>query len=92
MERSLKRLEDEFKQGARRGPFEAVVGYFRFAERLPYEETARKYSMTVSQFKAFLHRTRQRFRALVREEVSQSLVDTASADEEIEALVRALQS
>ncbi len=92
MERGIERLEDEFKQGVRRGPFEAVVRYFRFAERLPYEETARRHNMTVSQFKAFLYRTRKRFRDLVREEVSQSLVDAASADEEIDALIRALQS
>ena len=47
--------------------------------------------MTVSSFKSFLHRTRERFRAIVREEVVHTIGDEDSADAEIDALIRALR-
>ena len=92
MERSLSQLEEEFRAGRRRGPFEAVVGYFRGVDVPSQEHLAKAHGMTVSQFKSFLHRTRLRFRELVRDEVSQTLEDTEDVDAEIGVLIEALRT
>jgi RNA polymerase sigma-70 factor (ECF subfamily) len=91
MERSLKRLEEEFREGVRKGPFDAVRSYLQ-AARTSYEDCAREHGMTVPQFKAFLHRARTRFRELVRQEVAQTLADPSGSDDEISELLRALRS
>jgi hypothetical protein len=92
MERSLSRLGDEFRLGKRHGPFEAVVRYFRCSDVPSYERTANEHEMTVPQFKSFLHRTRVRFRELVREEVAETLTETDDTDHEIGMLIEALRT
>jgi RNA polymerase sigma-70 factor (ECF subfamily) len=92
MERAMGRLRTEFEQGTRRGPFELALSYFRPGTPPSYEEAAHQSGMTVSQFKAFLHRARVRFRALVREEVLHTVPDASDADAEMAELMRALRS
>lgn len=92
MENALERLDAEFAAGRRQGPFDVFARYFQTGEPPPYEQTARELHMSVSSFKSFLHRTRERFRALVREQVAHTIGDEESADAEIGALIRALRS
>jgi len=92
MERALGRLRREFEAGERGGPLEAALAYFRPAEPRPYAVSAAECRMSVVQFKAFLHRTRTRFRELVREEVAQTVADPAEVDSEMADLLRALGS
>jgi RNA polymerase sigma factor (sigma-70 family) len=91
MEGALERLEAEFVNGRRQGPFEVFSRYFKTGEPPPYEQTAKELDMTVSSFKSFLHRTRERFRAIVREEVVHTIGDEDNVDAEIDALIRALR-
>jgi RNA polymerase sigma-70 factor (ECF subfamily) len=93
MERAVKRLRQEYEQGRRQGPAEVYLRFFSFesAEPVPsYAEAAARVGLTASQFKAALHRARQRFRELLREEVGGTLQDATQADGEIGELVRAL--
>ena len=93
MERATKNLEREFQQGLRSGPFDVFAKCFnQESAALPYEQAAREQGMSIPQFKSFMHRTRQRFRELVRAEVSHTLSDTCDADAEISELLRALRS
>ena len=92
MERSLARLRQEFAAGARKGSFDAALQYFQPGEPPSYADAAARCGMTAARFKAFLHRTRARFRAILREEVAQTVADGAEADAEIEHLIRVLGS
>jgi RNA polymerase sigma-70 factor (ECF subfamily) len=93
MERSLAQLRKEFEQGERRGPFDLALKFFQFHSSPPsYEEAARQAGMTMTQFKAFIHRARERFRELVKREVLQTVATERDADEEIADLMKALTS
>jgi RNA polymerase sigma-70 factor (ECF subfamily) len=91
MDRALGRLRQEFETGRRAGPFELVRAFFGFGPAPSYEEAARAHGMSLPQLKAFLHRSRERFRELVREEVAHT-VDGDEAESEITQLLRALGS
>ncbi len=57
-----------------------------------YEETARKLGITVTRLNNLIHRTRKRYRDLLRAQVSGSLHDPAEADEEVRNLLDAVKS
>lgn len=91
MERALGRLRADFEGGARDGPFNLVRRFFDLAGEPPsYEQAARESGMSVPKLKAFLHRSRVRFRELVEDEVRDTL-DGADPDAELDELIRALR-
>jgi RNA polymerase sigma-70 factor (ECF subfamily) len=93
MERALARLRAEFDRGQRGGPFALVAAFFGVGSEPPsYAEAAERYAMSVPQLKAFLHRARVRYRALLREEVGHTVADPAEVDDEIRALLQALEA
>ena len=57
-----------------------------------YEETARKLGMTVVRLNNLIHRTRKRYRELLRIEVAGSLNDPKQADEEVRNLLDAVKT
>ncbi|MBI3724824.1 sigma-70 family RNA polymerase sigma factor [bacterium] len=89
MERALGKLEREHDEGARKGRFETVRRFFATSpEENPgappsYSEAAAACGLGVPAFKALLHRTRARFRRLVREEIAET-VSPGSGDIEAE--------
>jgi RNA polymerase sigma factor (sigma-70 family) len=89
-ERALLRLTREYEEGRRKGPAEAFLGFFRLEEAPSYAEGAAACGMTVTQFKAALHRSRERFRELLREEVA-TTVD-GDAETEMRALLAAFSA
>jgi RNA polymerase sigma factor (sigma-70 family) len=90
MERALRRLRADYETGRRQGRADVFLRFFSFEPAPSYAEAAAQAGLTVSQFKAALHRARERFRELLREEVGGTLQDEAEADREIGDLVRAL--
>lgn len=90
MERALGRLRSEYEDGHRKGRPEVFLRFFSFEPAPSYAEAAEEVGLTVSQFKAALYRARQRFRELLREEVSGTVADAGEADREIGDLLRAL--
>jgi RNA polymerase sigma-70 factor (ECF subfamily) len=57
-----------------------------------YAETAGRLGITVTQLNNLIHRTRRRYREILRTEVSGSLTDPRQADEEVRQLLDALQT
>lgn len=56
-----------------------------------YEETAKKLGMTVVRLNNLIHRTRKRYREILRAEIAGSLSDPAEADEEVRNLLDAVK-
>jgi RNA polymerase sigma-70 factor (ECF subfamily) len=88
MQRSMERLRREFESGDRRGPYEMVREFFGATAPPSYADAGAKHGMSAPQVKAFLHRARERFREIVREEVGQIADD---AEGEITQLLQAMK-
>jgi len=86
MERALSRLRREYEEGKRKGPADVFLTFFRPVDPPSYAEAAAACGLTTAQFKAALHRARERFRDLVREEVAA----TVGEDNDVETEMRAL--
>jgi RNA polymerase sigma-70 factor (ECF subfamily) len=91
MERALARLEREYGEGGRAGPFALVLAFFRPGAEPPgYREAAAAHGMSVPQLKSFLHRARAAYGAHVRAEVAETLAPGEDVEAELAALLRAL--
>jgi RNA polymerase sigma factor (sigma-70 family) len=90
MERALARLEQEYREGRRKGSAAAMLSFFRLDEAPSYERAAAECGMTPSQFKAALHRARERFREILREEVADTVPADSEGPDELRALFEAL--
>jgi RNA polymerase sigma factor (sigma-70 family) len=90
MERSVARLEGEYRDGRRKGSPAALLRFFRLDEAPSYTQAAADCGMTPSQFKAALHRARERFREILREEVADTVSGDADGAGELRALFEAL--
>jgi RNA polymerase sigma-70 factor (ECF subfamily) len=91
VQRALRRLCEECERKGRRRVFEVLSPYMS-AERddLSYATLATKLDVPESFVKRLLHRMRQRFRMLLREEVRQTVADPAEVDEELRYLCGSL--
>jgi len=87
MERALSRLGEEYRSGARSGPFELVVTFFGPGTPPAYKDAAAAHGMSVPQLKSFLHRARQRFTQLVREEVNETVTTGDQSDAELSHVI-----
>jgi RNA polymerase sigma-70 factor (ECF subfamily) len=56
-----------------------------------YEETAKKLGITVVRLNNLIHRTRKRYREILRAEIAGSLSDPSEADEEVRNLLEAVK-
>lgn len=91
LERVLARLESEM-QADGKGPFFAVTRNFLAIDResVPYEEAARQLGTDEAGLRVAVHRLRKRYRALLHDEIAQTLTDPAQVDEELRSLRGAL--
>jgi RNA polymerase sigma factor (sigma-70 family) len=92
MERAVARLEGEYREGRRKGSPAAVLRFFRLDEAPSHAQAAAECGMTPSQWKASLHRARERFREILREEVADTVADGADGEGELRALFEALSA
>jgi RNA polymerase sigma-70 factor (ECF subfamily) len=71
--------------------FDALSGLLA-AERdeISYETLARELGVGAAEVKRVLHRLRQRYRQLLREEVAETVTEAAEVDEELRYLVATL--
>jgi DNA-directed RNA polymerase specialized sigma24 family protein len=88
MERTVARLREEYVAADRLELFEELK-YFQSGEDdgPPYAEAATRLGLTLSAIKSAIHRLRQRHRALLREEVFQTVATPTEVDEEIRYLI-----
>ena len=91
VQRALRGLREECERKGRRRVFEVLSPYLS-AERddLSYATLAAKLSVPETTVKKLIYGMRQRFRVLLREEVSQTVADPAEVDEELRHLCGSL--
>jgi RNA polymerase sigma-70 factor (ECF subfamily) len=91
LDRVLARLRQEFDRAGKSDFFDrlkfALIGQ---RSQVPYSELARQLDMTEGAVKVAVHRLRQRYRELLREEVGQTVEEPGRIDEEIRELFAAL--
>lgn len=89
---ALSTLEAEYSSGTRTGPFEILKALFAVGETSSYADLAAQHGMSVSQLKAFVHRGKARYRAIVREKAAGTLSEGDDVDGEIQRLLQAMSA
>lgn len=92
LERALARLGEEAEAKGQQARHRALLPYVGAGGEAPYRDLAAELGMTETAVKTAVHRLRKRCRALVRDEVRQTLADPSLVDEEVRALFSALAS
>ena len=88
-------LREEYVGRGKESVFNTLKGYVGIGENLSetsYEETAEALGIGVGTVKTFIHRLRNRYLAVVREEVARTVSDPAEIESEIRALCDALMA
>ena len=86
-------LRDEYAGRGKELVFNTLKGYVGIGENTSeasYEEAAKALGIGVGTVKTFIHRLRNRYLAVVREEVARTVSDPAEIESEIRALCDAL--
>lgn len=86
LERVLARLAQEYAAQDKQRLFDALRPHIAGSSELPYRDTAAAVEMTEGAFKVAVHRFRKRYRALLTEEIG----ETVTSPEDIEAEIRYL--
>jgi RNA polymerase sigma-70 factor (ECF subfamily) len=85
----LEKLQAEFDGGGRAGRFEALKGFLLGDEEVQsYAETATRLGISDSAVKSGIHRLRQRYGEILREEISQTVETAADVETELSHLLR----
>jgi DNA-directed RNA polymerase specialized sigma24 family protein len=95
IERVTLRLKDTYRQRGKAEQFNLLQGYLEIGcepDAKSYEEAGRALGMSGNGAKTLVFRMRQRFAALMRQEVAQTLLDPGDIDAEIHALYSALRA
>lgn len=87
----LRRLRTEYQEAGRNGLFEALHDHlWGDPDATPYSVLADRLGVTPVNLRVLSHRLRQRFRALLREEIAQTVVRPEDIDLEIQHLLLAV--
>jgi RNA polymerase sigma-70 factor (ECF subfamily) len=93
VERALRRLGDECEKRGRRRVFDVLSGYLTAErEEVSYANFARVLGMQETAVKNLVHRLRERYRALLREEVAETVDGANEIDDELRYLCAALSA
>jgi DNA-directed RNA polymerase specialized sigma24 family protein len=89
---ALDRLAQEYELGGKGALFEALKSRLTTSEDVatPYEELATRLGRTAAHLRVDVTRLRARYRAILREEVSGTVVDPRDVDEELRYLRQAM--
>lgn len=88
LERALNRLRDENAAPDKAAVFEQFKGLVAGERDISCADVAVRMGMPESTVKSILHRLRKHYRALVREEIAQTVADANEIDEEIQYLIK----
>jgi RNA polymerase sigma-70 factor (ECF subfamily) len=80
-------LEAEMERSRSRERFEKMRAFLVSDAEPPHAELARDLNMSEPAVRVALHRMRQRFGAVLRERVAQTLDDTSKVEEELRYLI-----
>jgi RNA polymerase sigma-70 factor (ECF subfamily) len=88
----LERMRSEAGSGDAAERFELLQGFLTGeGEGIPYKEAAERLGMSEGAVKVAVHRLRQRFGAVLRDEVARTLADPDDVDDEIRHLFAAFE-
>ena len=91
LERVVTRLRDECAAEGKAHLFEQTKGFLMVGEAvIPYPRAAAELAMEEGAVRVAVHRLRQRYRGILRDEIAQTLDDPAQVAEELRALQAAL--
>jgi len=91
LERVITRLRDESEAEGKTKLYEQLKPFLMVGKsNIPYAQAAVALELTEGAVRVAVHRLRRRYRELLREEISKTLLDPAQADEEMQALFSAL--
>ena len=91
LDRVLTRLSNEYEATGKRAMFEQLQGCLTVdRDLLPYVKLAATLGMTEGAVKVAVHRLRQRYRVVLRDEIAQTVADSSEIDDEIRQLFSAL--
>jgi RNA polymerase sigma factor (sigma-70 family) len=92
MDRAGSRLRGEYETEGKRDLYSGLKGFVSSdGTDLSYDEAARRLGLTTSAVKSAIHRLRQRYQELVREEIAQTVSSASEVDDEIRYLVAVLR-
>jgi RNA polymerase sigma-70 factor (ECF subfamily) len=92
LERVLARLRGEYDGAGRGRLFDCLKARLTGDRAVPHADVAAELGVTEGAVKVAVHRLRQRYRELLRDEIGQTLDDAGQVEEEIRALFAALAS
>ncbi len=91
LDQVLSRLSKEYDSARKRAVFEQLQGCLTGdRDLLPYAELAARLGMTEGAVKVAVHRLRQRYRSVLRQEIAETVADPAEIDDEIRQLFAVL--
>src|SRR3954470_15999964 len=90
LDQVLARLETEMAVAGKRATFDALKFSLTGEQAAAYEEIARRLGTTEGALKVAIHRLRDRYRTLLREQIADTVGSTADVDEELRHLFSAL--
>jgi RNA polymerase sigma-70 factor (ECF subfamily) len=92
LERVLARLRGEYEAAGRGRLFECLKSRLTGDRAVPHARVAAELGVTEGAVKVAVHRLRQRYRELLRDEIGQTVDDPAEVEAEIRSLFAALGS
>jgi RNA polymerase sigma factor (sigma-70 family) len=91
LKRAMDRLEAEMAAKGKQALFGQLKGYLAAeTETIPYQKVAATLNMTEGTVRVSVHRLRRRCRALLRDEIAQTVTSSEEVDDEIHDLFTAL--
>jgi RNA polymerase sigma factor (sigma-70 family) len=92
LDQVLKRLEEEYETSGKQALFEQLQACLTGDRNsLPYAQIATRLGMAEGAVKVAVHRLRQRYRGVLRDEIAKTVADPADIDDEIQQLFAALE-
>jgi RNA polymerase sigma-70 factor (ECF subfamily) len=88
LERAMQHLETEWKDGERPKQFQHLKPHLTGQEpRIPFREVAAELEMTEGAVRGAMHRLRQRFGQLIRDEIAETVANPDEVDDEVRHLL-----
>jgi DNA-directed RNA polymerase specialized sigma24 family protein len=92
LDRAAARLRKQYEDSGRADFYNALKGFVWMDEASAcHEEAGLRLNMTASALKSAVHRLRQRYQGLIREEIAQTVTTSSEVDEEIRYLLAVIR-
>jgi RNA polymerase sigma-70 factor (ECF subfamily) len=90
VEKALERLRDESVAAGKGGLFERLRRFVAGESEATWGEAAAELALSEGAMKAAVHRLRERYRVLLRDEIAHTVADPAEIEEEVRYLIRVI--